>query len=141
MAAAGLHAGVLVTPVIPGLTVTELESVLEAAAASGAGYADYAMLSMPVSERQSFASWLLRNCPERSRVVTALLDAIRLDEPATASSRAPDSLPPSYRELFERRFDVACRRFLLDRIPAPRCCGRFQIPAASFGRPSEPGPV
>lgn len=135
MAAAGLHAGVLLAPVIPGLTATELEPVLESAAASGAGYADYAMVSIPESERPSFAGWLLRNCPERSRVVAALLDAIGPHDPATAGLRAPGGPPPSYRELFERRFEVARRRFLLERIPAPLCCGRLRFPSASTGHP------
>jgi DNA repair photolyase len=125
MAEAGLHVGVLLAPVIPGVTGTELESVLEAAAASGAGYADYAMLSLPATAREAFAAWLQRNCPDRARVAVGLLDAIGEDAPRETAS--PPALP-GYGELFARRFDLACRRFLLDHVPAPLCCRRFWVP-------------
>jgi DNA repair photolyase len=132
MARAGLHAGVLVTPVIPGLTGTDLESVLEAAAASGAGYADYAMLRLAAGAREPFAGWLQRSCPQRSKVVLGVLDTLMEPAAAPSGTTAPRKDKPDYAEQLARRFDLACRRFLLDRVSSPLCCRGFRVPSTAL---------
>ncbi len=47
LARAGVPAGVLAAPMIPGLNDAELERILEAAAAAGAGSAGYVLLRLP----------------------------------------------------------------------------------------------
>lgn len=132
MADLGLHAGVLLTPVIPGLTNTELEGVLEAAAASGAGYADYAVLQLAPADRAPVTAWLQHEYPQRAKMVVGLLD--EMDKESCAAPASPHGLAApmtGFTEQFARRFDQACHRFLLDPVEAPLCCHGFALPPFS----------
>lgn len=55
---AGIPAGVMTAPVIPGLNDSELPALLEAAAEAGALYAGYTVLRLPFSVKDVFAAWL-----------------------------------------------------------------------------------
>jgi hypothetical protein len=140
MAGAGLHVGVLVAPVIAGLTDTELESLLEAAAACGAGYADYAALALPARERASFDGWLRRCFPQRTSVVLGLLNAIAREGHTPGGAPEECAAAVAYGDRLARRFDLACRRFLLDPLSAPACCRGFQVPVlgSAAARPGVP---
>lgn len=58
LSAAGIPVGVLVAPVIPGLTDHEMPAILEAAASAGAKRAGYAMLRLPHAVKDVFTQWL-----------------------------------------------------------------------------------
>jgi len=117
MARAGLHAGVLLGPVIPGLNATEIETILEAAAHSGAGYADYCLLQMRENNRAAATQWLQAHCPQRSGMVLQMLrGASVLDDMAAQVAE---------------RFENACHRFLLEHVQAPLGCSEFSFPAQS----------
>ena len=130
MARAGLHAGVLLTPVIPGLTSTDVEAVLEAAAAAGAGYADIAVFALPPRAGELFAQWLKHQFPHRSNVLLGLMQALGQQVSSPSGSPRPAAETPDYLNRIAARFDLACRRFLLEPVASPRCCGRFRVPGA-----------
>ncbi|MBI4427943.1 MAG: PA0069 family radical SAM protein [Ignavibacteriales bacterium] len=73
----GIRTGVLVAPVIPGLTDEEIPSILKAASASGAQYAGYTMLRLPFAIKDLFQEWLLRNLPERTPKVLSRIRDVR----------------------------------------------------------------
>src|ERR1043166_9275088 len=54
LSAAGIPVGVMVAPVIPGLTDHEMPSILEAAAAAGARRAGYVLLRLPYAVKDVF---------------------------------------------------------------------------------------
>jgi len=56
--AAGVPCGVMVAPVIPAITDHEMESILEEAAAAGAGWAGYVLLRLPYEVKDLFRDWL-----------------------------------------------------------------------------------
>jgi DNA repair photolyase len=58
LSAAGIPVGVLVAPVIPGLTDHEMPAILESAAAAGAKRAGYVMLRLPHAVKDVFGQWL-----------------------------------------------------------------------------------
>lgn len=60
---AGIPCGVLMAPVIPGLTDHEIPAVLEAAAKAGAGWARYIPLRLPGAVAGLFESWLEEHYP------------------------------------------------------------------------------
>ena len=62
---AGVPVGVLVAPVIPGLTDHEAPAILKASADAGACTAGYVMLRLPYAVKELFADWLNRHFPER----------------------------------------------------------------------------
>jgi DNA repair photolyase len=69
LADAGVPVGVVVAPVIPGLTDHEIPAILEAAADAGAQYASYINLRLPHGVKDLFSGWLERHYPERASKV------------------------------------------------------------------------
>lgn len=72
---AGVPVGVSMSPMIPGLTDSEIPSVLGAARDAGALWAFHVMLRLPLSVRPIFIDWLEREEPNRAaKVLHALMD-------------------------------------------------------------------
>jgi len=72
---AGIPAGVMVAPVIPGLTDTELPAIVEAAAGSGAQFASFMPLRLPRGVEEHFVAWLENHFPDRAgKVMSRLRD-------------------------------------------------------------------
>ena len=64
---AGVPAGVMVAPMIPGLNDAEMEKIVEAAARAGARHAGYVLLRLPHELRQMFEDWLATHFPDRAQ--------------------------------------------------------------------------
>lgn len=77
LADAGVPVGVMVAPVIPGLTDTELPAILAAAAQAGARTAGYVLLRLPHSVKDVFLQWLDAHAPSKKARVVARLEALR----------------------------------------------------------------
>ncbi len=77
LSAAGVPVAVLIAPVVPGLTDSEIPAILERAAAAGAGSASYTLLRLPGAVQTIFLDWLQRVYPEKRPVVEARLRACR----------------------------------------------------------------
>jgi len=72
---AGIPAGVLVSPVIPGLTDHEVPRVLRLAADAGASFAGYTLVRLPHAVGPLFDAWLARHFPDRrERVLSRVRD-------------------------------------------------------------------
>ena len=88
LAQVGIPVGVLVAPVIPGLTEHEIPAILSAAANSGAHHAGHIVLRLPHGVKHLFAAWLERNFPDRREKVLNRVRALRdgrLDDPRFGS--------------------------------------------------------
>ena len=73
LAAAGIPAGVNVAPIIPGLTDSEVPSILKAARKAGASFAGRIVLRLPYTVKSIFEEWLDRHAPDRkSRVMNRI---------------------------------------------------------------------
>ena len=70
---AGVPAGVMVAPMIPGLNDAEMEKIVEAAARAGARHAGYVLLRLPHELRQMFEDWLATHFPDRAKHVLSLI--------------------------------------------------------------------
>jgi len=133
---AGVPVGVLFAPVIPWVNDHELEAVLGAAAAAGAGSAGYVLLRLPHEVAPLFRDWLQAHLPDRAERVMATVRHMRggRDYDAAFGSRMRGR--GQYAELLARRFALACRRSGIDRQPAtPLDCSHFIAPR----RPSRQG--
>ncbi|HXZ85218.1 MAG TPA: radical SAM protein [Myxococcota bacterium] len=76
LAKAGIPVGVLVAPIIPGLTDHEIPALLAAAASAGASFAGRVVLRLPHGTKQLFEEWLERHYPERREKILARLRAL-----------------------------------------------------------------
>ena len=77
LAAAGIPTGVMVAPVIPGLTEHEIPSILKAAAQAGARSAGYTIVRLPLGVAGLFDDWLGKHFPERKDKVLDRIRAMR----------------------------------------------------------------
>jgi DNA repair photolyase len=77
LSAAGIPVGVMVAPVIPGLTDHELPAILAAAAAAGATSAGYIVVRLPHAVKEIFQQWLADHAPGKSARVIDRIRQIR----------------------------------------------------------------
>ncbi len=111
---AGIPCGVMVAPIVPGLTDTELEPILEAAAWAGAARAGYILLRLPLELKDLFREWLAENEPLKAARVMALVRETRggKDYQAEFGRRMRGSGP--YADLIGRRFNISTKRLGLN---------------------------
>ncbi|MBI3435357.1 MAG: PA0069 family radical SAM protein [Proteobacteria bacterium] len=128
LAAAGVPTTVMVAPVIPAINDAEIERVLGAAAAAGAGGAGYVLLRLPLEVRDLFHEWLAANFPDRRRHVIALLRQMRggRDYDARFGERMTGRGP--YAWMMGRRFETACARLGLNRRKVALATDLFVAP-------------
>jgi len=132
LAAAGVPVGVMVAPVVPGLTDHESPKILEAAAAAGARFAGRVVLRLPHGVAELFEQWLALHYPERREKVMGRIHALR-------GGRAYDSRwgvrqrgTGFWADELATLFELARRRAGLgERGP--------ELSTAHFRRPAEPG--
>ena len=74
---AGVHVGILMAPIIPGLTDHEIPAVLAAAAAAGAKSAGHVTLRLPHAVAPLFEKWLETHFPDRKEKVLNRLRSMR----------------------------------------------------------------
>ena len=130
---AGVPVGVLVAPVIPVLTDHEIERVLEASAAAGAGSAGYVMLRLPYEVKTLFREWLDAHFPDSAAHVMARVADLRAGRDNDPAFGTRMSGQGAFAALVRQRFKVACRRLgLEDRYD-------LRLPTHLFQRPARPG--
>ncbi len=106
----GVPCGVLVSPVIPGLTDHEIEGILAAAAQAGSSQASHIILRLPMELAELFQDWLAAHYPDRAGKVLSLLRQCRggrLNDPRFGS-RMRGGGPIA--DLIAQRFALAARR-------------------------------
>lgn len=74
---AGVPTGVMLAPIVPGLTDEEMPEILKAAAAAGAMSASYIVLRLPGIVQDLFLSWLEDHYPARLKKVSGRLRSLR----------------------------------------------------------------
>jgi DNA repair photolyase len=74
---AGVPVGVMVAPVIPGLTDHEVPAILEAAASAGARFGGYTMLRLPHGVADLFERWLEDHVPAARAKVMGRIRQVR----------------------------------------------------------------
>ena len=99
-----------IAPVIPFLTDSELENILEASANAGARSAMYTLLRLPWEVKDIFKDWLERNYPLKAKHIMSRVHEMRGgrdNDPSFGSRLVGTGL---LAELLEKRFDIACKR-------------------------------
>jgi len=113
LSAAGIPAGVLVAPVVPGLTDHEVPAILAAAAEAGARYAGTILLRLPHGVKDLFGEWLEAHAPQRKEKVLSRLRAMRggklyeSDFEVRGRGRGP------FADELRTLFSLACKRHAL----------------------------
>ena len=130
---ADIPCGVMVAPMIPGLTDKSVEEVLEAAAAAGAKAAGWIMLRLPFEVKPLFKEWLAAHYPLRADHVMSIVRDVRGGRENDPRFGARMKGGGNYAELIAKRFELACRKLGLNaerRGEAELDCSLFRPPTA-----------
>lgn len=128
LSAAGIPVGVMIAPVIPGLTDHEIPSIVSAAVKAGARFAGRVTLRLPYAVAPLFERWLEEHFPDRKEKVLNRIRAIRggkLNDPRFDSRMVGEGI---FAEQIEALFKVACRR-------AGIADNELKLSTAAFRRP------
>jgi DNA repair photolyase len=111
---AGVPVAVMVAPIVPGLTDSEIERILEAARQAGAEEAGYVLLRLPLEIKDVFREWLASEFPDRADRVINLLRSMHggADYVAEFGRRQKGRGP--YAEQIALRFRLALKRLRLN---------------------------
>ncbi len=131
LSAAGIPTAVLVAPIIPAINDSEIERILDAAAAAGVQGAGYVILRLPLEVRDLFREWLMSNFPDRYRHVFKLIREMRggKDYDSTWGLRQTGSGP--YAWMIGRRFEIACEKLGLNARETNLTTENFRPPRPS----------
>jgi DNA repair photolyase len=126
--AAGIPASVMVAPVIPALNDTEIERILDSAAAIGVLEAGYVLLRLPLEVRDLFREWLLANFPDRYQHVFKLIRETRggKDYDSSWGKRMTGGGPVAW--MIGRRFELACEKLGLNKTRTALSTEHFNPP-------------
>ncbi|MDQ6809652.1 MAG: PA0069 family radical SAM protein [Verrucomicrobiota bacterium] len=132
LAAAGIPVGVMVAPVIPGITDHEVPAILEACGNAGAQFAGYVALRLPWAVAPLFERWLEEHFPDRKEKVLGRVRHMRGGGGKLYDSRwgLRQTGEGIFAEQIAALFEVGCRRAGIG--PRPK------LSAESFVRPTKP---
>ncbi len=126
--AAGIPAGVMMAPIIPGLTDHEIPALLAAAAEAGAVDAGMTMLRLPYGVGAIFEQWLETHLPGHKEKVLSRIRAMRggkVNDPAFGSRMRGEGI---FAEQTAALFKVAARKHGLDRPRPALSAAAFRVP-------------
>ena len=119
----------MVAPILPGLTDSEIERILDAGRAAGARDAGYVILRLPLEVAPIFKDWLLRHYPDRYRHVMSLVRSMRdgKDYDSEFGKRMKGAGPYAWQ--IGRRFEIAARKLGLNSERTRLRSDLFRAPA------------
>jgi DNA repair photolyase len=128
LAGARIPVGVLVAPVIPGLTDPEMLGILDATAQAGARYAGYEVLRLPHGVKDLFQEWLAIHEPLKQEKILGRIRSIRSGELNDSRFKTRMRGEGLYADQIARTFEIGCRKSgLTDDFPT--------LSAHAFRRP------
>jgi DNA repair photolyase len=107
---AGIPAGVMVAPIIPGLTDHEVPRILEACAKAGAQFAGYTIVRLPWAVAPLFEHWLEEHFPARKEKVLGRIRDLRGNRLNNSKWHTRMSGEGIFAEQIAALFKVSCHR-------------------------------
>ncbi|CAN5227851.1 PA0069 family radical SAM protein [soil metagenome] len=128
--AAGIPVGVMVAPIIPGITDHEVPAIVKACGEAGAQFAGYVVLRLPWAVAPLFERWLDEHFPQRKEKVLGRVRHMRGgDKLYDARWKKRQEGEGIFAEQIASMFEVACRRAGMGERP--------QLSTTAFRRPVE----
>ncbi|WP_338645176.1 PA0069 family radical SAM protein [Novosphingobium olei] len=127
---AGIPAHVSVAPVIPSITDSFLEAILERAGAMGVQSASWIMVRLPHEVAPLFREWLETHFPDRAGKVMAIIRDVRGGKDNDANFFTRMKPQGVWADLIRSRFHLACRRAGIGQVKIDLDCSQFRPPAA-----------
>jgi DNA repair photolyase len=128
LSAAGVPVGVMIAPIIPGLTDHEIPQLLSAAAEAGARFAGHTPVRLPHAVAPLFEDWLERHYPAAKEKVLGRIRSIRggrLNDPRFGTRMRGEG---PYADHIHQLFRLSARKAGLDGKRRPLSTTAFRRP-------------
>jgi DNA repair photolyase len=125
---AGIPVNVMVAPVVPAITDHEMIKIIGRAAEAGATSAAYVVMRLPYAVKDLFSQWVQAHLPDRADKVLNRIRELRGGKLYDAEWGKRMHGEGIFAEQIEKTFDIACRKYGLDKP-------RAELSAAAFRRP------
>ena len=125
---AGVPVGVMVGPVIPGLTDHEIPSIIREASRAGAQAAGCILLRLPLRVGELFAQWLQHHFPQKKEKILNKIRSLRagkLNDSAFGKRMRGSGVLAAQ---IESLFSVSCRKAGILREGLPLSAAAFRVP-------------
>ena len=132
LSAAGVPCGVMVAPIIPGLTDHEIQPILSAAAEAGARTCGYVPVRLPFAIKDLFEAWLEQHFPDRKKKVLNRIRDLRGGKLNDSNFVTRMRGEGAFAEHFENVFNLAKRRAGLDKPFPPLSNDDFCVPGGQM---------
>ena len=123
---ARIPTGVMVAPIIPGLTDHEVPKIVDACAKAGAQFAAYTIVRLPWAVAPLFEHWLEEHFPDRKEKVMGRIRHLRGNRLNNSQWHRRMTGEGIFAEQIASMFAVSCRR--------NRMCARPKLSCAAFQR-------
>ncbi len=130
---AGVPVGVMVAPVIPGLTDHEMANIMEAASEAGARSAGFVALRLPYAVAPLFETWLEEHFPQRKDKILNRIRSMRGGRLYDAKFGERMRGQGPFAAQMQTMFDVARKKFGLTAKPK-LSTEHFRVPCESNGQ-------
>ncbi|MBR9649692.1 PA0069 family radical SAM protein [Thalassobius aquimarinus] len=128
LADAGVPVRIMTSPIVPGLSDTEIEALLRAGRDAGASAASWIMLRLPREVSPLFQRWLAEHYPDRAGRVMARLREMHGGKEYDARWGRRMRGEGVYAEMIANRFALAAKRLGLDKPQPALRCDLFRVP-------------
>jgi DNA repair photolyase len=115
---AGIPTGVMLAPIIPGLTDHEVPKILGACAKAGAQFAGYTIIRLPWAVAPLFEHWLGEHFPDRKEKVLGRIRDMRGDRLNNSQWHTRMTGEGVFADQIASLFRVACRHAGIGERPA-----------------------
>ncbi|MBL8021360.1 MAG: PA0069 family radical SAM protein [Leptospirales bacterium] len=121
----GIQAGILLAPVVPGLTDHEIPNILRAASDAGAQFAHYVMLRLPHGVKDLFQEWLSQFFPERREKILARIREAYGEKLYDSAIGVRGRGRGNFAEHVQNLFKLTRRKYAMDRSLPPLRTDKF----------------
>jgi len=119
--AAKIPVGVMVAPIIPGLTDHEVPKILDACAKAGAQFAGYTIVRLPWAVAPLFEHWMEEHFPERKEKVLRRIRHLRGNRLNNSQWHTRMTGEGIFAEQIASLFKIGCRRAGIGARPTLSC--------------------
>ncbi len=125
---AGIPTTVMVAPIVPAITDSEIETILEAVREAGAVSTGYVLLRLPLEIKVLFREWLATEFPDRAERVIHLMQSMHGGRDYNSEFGVRQRGTGPYAEQIGLRFHLAVKRLGFNEDRAPLRTDLFQRP-------------
>lgn len=131
---AGVPVGVMLAPIVPGLTDHEIEEILYQSRHAGAQWVNNILLRLPYDVKDLFYQWLQIEYPNKAKKVQQLLRQCHQGRDYNAQTGIRMRGQGVYADLLQERFRLAKDRLGYENTPVNLSTSEFSPPQVYFDK-------